>query len=346
MKKKVQVFLPTAPSEAILAALACKLFQDAHYYHAHVPLSLLLTSGFMQHIRNGMVAISVGNNIDCQDVVCLDGRGNLILSLTKDSYEQLGINGAPSKFYPNRQRYVVKIDMRAPSMVPGKPGFDRIKWCFENTLVTRFPMLLASVDENGVSLPIEFPQNARAARLSYNVKSTHLENILIPDTSAIRTIGKNDLRWRKNVLELYEWIGMVGMQSDRIITGNSIDPFLCVYSPPLQTSVDPALSSGCIIEVSGFIPAAVVNQIMDVLRSDSILGSIIGEPSWANMTVWGFQDSPISWMNREHGYLLSGENYYSFFLWSENFSCKAETENQDKGTFVMLESVGAHDDHS
>ena len=41
--------------------------------------------------------------------------------------------------------------MRAPSMAPGKPGFERIKWCFENTLITVFPMVLASVDDQGKS---------------------------------------------------------------------------------------------------------------------------------------------------------------------------------------------------
>jgi len=50
---QVQVFLPVAPSEQVLTVLASRLFQDSHYYHAHVPLTLFLTPTFMQHIRNG-----------------------------------------------------------------------------------------------------------------------------------------------------------------------------------------------------------------------------------------------------------------------------------------------------
>ncbi|KAG0245006.1 hypothetical protein BGX31_008099 [Mortierella sp. GBA43] len=100
-------------------------------------------------------------------------------------------------------------------MVPGKPGFERIKWCFENTLTTVFPMVLASVDPEGNSLPLEFPESARATRMSFNVQCTQLNNIMIPDTTTIRTIGKNDLRWRLNVSELYEWVGMAAIQSDR-----------------------------------------------------------------------------------------------------------------------------------
>lgn len=81
-----------------------------------------------------MIALSVHGGIDTHDVVCLDGKGSfpmsrlfptshvhypcrrsntvsftalgkLILSLTKDSYEQLGLTGNPSKFHRDRQRY-------------------------------------------------------------------------------------------------------------------------------------------------------------------------------------------------------------------------------------------------
>ncbi|KAG0003791.1 hypothetical protein BGZ65_001349 [Modicella reniformis] len=96
-----------------------------------------------------MIALSVQSGIDTDDVVCLDGKGKLILSLTKDSYEQLGLTGSPSKFNSGRQRYVVELDLRSPAMIPGKPGFERIKWCFENTLTKIFPMVLASVDPEG-----------------------------------------------------------------------------------------------------------------------------------------------------------------------------------------------------
>lgn len=110
---------------------------------------------------------------------------------------------------------VVELDLRAPSMVPGKAGFERIKWCFENTLVTVFSMVLASVDPAGASLPLEFPASARARQLSYRIQTTVLDHIMVPDTQPLRTIGKNDLRWRKQVAEVYEWIGMAGIQSER-----------------------------------------------------------------------------------------------------------------------------------
>lgn len=137
-------------------------------------------------------------------------------------------------------------------MIPGKPGFERVKWCFENTLAKPFSMLFASADPQGtnpfmsqramndiralfkplqlhrndkypfglatmigVSLPLEFPESARATPMTFNIQSTPLKNVIVPDAAPLRTIGKNDLRWRRSVSDLYEWIGLASMHSDR-----------------------------------------------------------------------------------------------------------------------------------
>ncbi|KAG0092059.1 hypothetical protein BGZ92_010970 [Podila epicladia] len=266
---RIQVFLPAEASpsvDTLQSMLTEQLQQFTHYYHAHVPLALFLTSPFMQYIRNGLVALSVQGGIDTHDVVCIDGKGKMILSLTKDSYEQLGLTGVPSQFQKNRQRYVVELDLQAPSMIPGKAGFERIKWCFENTLVTVFPMVLASVDPAGVSLPLDFPVSARARQLSYRIQTTVLDYIMVPDTQPLRTIGKNDLRWRKQVAEVYEWIGMASIQSERITVVDNIDPYLCVYANPAQKTPEKVGSSGYLLEISGFIPSPSIVPIFESLR--------------------------------------------------------------------------------
>ncbi|KAF9929522.1 hypothetical protein FBU30_001492 [Linnemannia zychae] len=72
------------------------------------------------------------------------------------------------------------------------------------------------IDGHGVSLPMEFPDSVQATSMSYNIQSTPLNNIVIPDTTTIRDLGKNDLSWRRSVSDLYEWIGLASLQSDRI----------------------------------------------------------------------------------------------------------------------------------
>lgn len=58
------------------------------------PITLFLDPIFItSHIKRGsLIAISKGN-LDTDDVFCLDGKGVLHLSLTRDSYQKLGLVG-------------------------------------------------------------------------------------------------------------------------------------------------------------------------------------------------------------------------------------------------------------
>jgi ribonuclease P/MRP protein subunit RPP40 len=51
------------------------------------------------------VAITAQRRIDVDDVVALDAKGRLWLNLTKDTYEQLGLDGKPARYAPKGQRF-------------------------------------------------------------------------------------------------------------------------------------------------------------------------------------------------------------------------------------------------
>ncbi|KWU46266.1 hypothetical protein RHOSPDRAFT_32267 [Rhodotorula sp. JG-1b] len=93
-----------------------------------VNLAHLLDVEFLNaHIRQGhLVALSLDDGQDA-DIVCLDGRGRLVLNVTKDTYECLGLPGRASAFGSHRQRYIIEIDLKAPTFRAGKPGFERTK---------------------------------------------------------------------------------------------------------------------------------------------------------------------------------------------------------------------------
>ena len=52
--------------------------------------------------------------------------------------------------------------------------------------------------------------------------------------------------------------------------------------------------------------------------------------SWAAVSVWGFEDAPVSWKNNEHGWLCSGDNHYSLVLFRT-------------GQFWHFSSMATHD---
>ncbi|CAD6899801.1 unnamed protein product [Tilletia laevis] len=117
------------------------------FYHAKVPLALFLSPEFVTgFIRNGtLIALSMTSHPDgsSEDIIALDGQGILTLSLTRETYQTLGLVGRESRFhrgpsgrYGDRssgdvQRYIVELPLRDQSFVPGKKGYERALACLK-----------------------------------------------------------------------------------------------------------------------------------------------------------------------------------------------------------------------
>ncbi|KAE8214510.1 hypothetical protein CF327_g2080 [Tilletia walkeri] len=130
-----------------LSTLVQKLQGPNAFYHVKVPLSLFLSPEFVTgFIRNGsLIALSMTSHPDVssEDIIALDGQGILTLSLTRETYQTLGLVGRESRFhrgpsgrYGDResgdvQRYIVELPLRAESFVPGKKGYERALACLK-----------------------------------------------------------------------------------------------------------------------------------------------------------------------------------------------------------------------
>ncbi|CAG8655713.1 6716_t:CDS:2, partial [Scutellospora calospora] len=189
--------------------------KEAIYYKADIPLSYFIERSFIQdYLQKGrVVAQSLGEGIDVSNVIALDGSGILILNLTKDTYEQLGLPGKPSKFGPNKQRFVVQINLLEKSMLPGKKGFERIKWCFNNTLSEPFPFIISYVDfATQETQKITFPPTFNAKEFTIEMEFEKLNNINFPDMEIIKTISQES-KWKSDAIEIYDWIGMASLRT-------------------------------------------------------------------------------------------------------------------------------------
>jgi len=194
-----------------------KFLKEAFYYKADIPLSYFIERSFIQdYLQKGrVVAQSLGEGIDVSNVIALDGSGTLILNLTKDTYEQLGLPGKPAKFGPDRQRFVVQINLLEKSMIPGKKGFERIKWCFDNTLSDPFPFLISYVDSvTQETQKITFPPTFNAKKFTIELNFEKLNDIIFPDMEVIKTASQDD-HWRSDIVEIYDWFGMASLRTQR-----------------------------------------------------------------------------------------------------------------------------------
>lgn len=104
--------------------------------------------------EEGFYALSIGDRIDQHNACCILPTGKMILSVDKDTYEQLGLTGKKSAFSSRlkanrfskclsaftctlRQPHTlhrsyqkdITIDLTAPSFKPGKKNYDRVRWC-------------------------------------------------------------------------------------------------------------------------------------------------------------------------------------------------------------------------
>ncbi len=75
---------------------------------------------------------------------------------------------------------------------------------------------------------------------------------------------------------------------------------------------------------------AMVSCLIDFVSETRKYLSTSQKVPWAAISVWGFEDSPISWKDSEHGWYLSGDNHYNILLFST-------------GQYWCTSVLGAHD---
>ncbi|CAG8450839.1 5261_t:CDS:2 [Paraglomus occultum] len=297
----VDLFLPTVvSSENVNLWNTGEIF----YYKVNLPLSYFIDESFINNYVNKgqVIALSLTEGIDISDVFSIDGNGILTLNVTKDTYESLGLAGKAARFGSRNQRFVIELQLSAKAMSPGKKFYERIKWCFEHTLVDSFPFVIMYINAT-TNKPSEmkFPSVFQFQKFTVQPSLQSTSHILIPDISLIKN-PTNDY-WKYRAIEVYDWIGMASLQADRINSDDNVDSYVSLYKPP-----DPYYSGNG-----------------DLVKSMDI--------PWAALTVCGFADSPISWIKQEHGFLMSGENNYTFIVWND-------------GTYVLYEAVGSCDGYS
>lgn len=89
--------------------IAEALSKDCDYYKVEdLPISNLVEKPFIEKFvkAGGLTLLSIDTKIDLDDCVCVTPEGLLVLSLTKDTYESLGVEGQLSHFCKNnKERY-------------------------------------------------------------------------------------------------------------------------------------------------------------------------------------------------------------------------------------------------
>jgi len=141
---------------------------------------------------------------------------------------------------------VVEINLRLPSMLHGKKGFDRIVYAFKNVFTTPVTWLFHDLGTAGMNLPnfSAFMLTSQAvtpdpldahfpARQTVSPKLLQNINVnlpsLKPPTDVDPAYGAD---FEDYAVELQEWWALILLESPRVSPDDKIDPFLSRYAPP------------------------------------------------------------------------------------------------------------------
>ncbi|XP_076836992.1 ribonuclease P protein subunit p40 [Brachyhypopomus gauderio] len=284
------------------------------------PVYKFLEEKFLDIVKKGgFYALSYKTRIDEDNVVALLSSGHLILSLNKDTYQHLGLEGKPSVYkHKTDMRYVVTVDLTDKSMVPGTKRYQRVLLSLKERvplksdfLWTRWPP-----DDDGVLQDLLSQFTYKECRPTF--VSHSLREIRCP------TLHPSDLRGNTHSCspaEFLEWLGSVNL---KICCDNSASSFLSTYVCPEPSA---PVSKAVLCTVTGLIPPEDVYTLLQELRR-CLAES--GFPAWVSLTVHGFADSPVSWGSTEHGFLKGGENFYNVVCFkNQDYWLHMATGSQD-----------------
>ena len=145
----------------------------------------------------------------------------------------------------------IEIDLRLPSMLPGKKAFDRLTWAFKNVLDASLSWLFYDLrSSNGEAVPNALSTHAPIIK-TVKPQPIPVKNALLPDFKP--QSGDSD-----DETELLEWLSLAMARSPRTLKGDSVDPYLCRYRPT-ETSQPADL---VLYQWHGFAPAAFVQKIL------------------------------------------------------------------------------------
>ncbi|KAI9477208.1 ribonuclease P 40kDa subunit-domain-containing protein [Coemansia mojavensis] len=276
------------------------------YYHVSLKLSDLIDPGFIANYvrRNALIALSRNRFIDADDVFAIDGRGTLVLSVCKDTYETLGLAGSQAQFPLRRgSRFIIKIDLLAEFMDPMKKYYQRVRSRFDAVFAEPVEFLMGYYDaQSGAPITLDLPGASAVDpqlthSLSKGVSGPSVEHLLDGQTDT----------WNEQAQAAFEWVGLAVSGSP--VVGSSWSPSsACAYQPPVSSPP----TDFSIFTVTGMLCAKAISSIVkEVLESSSNI----------YVCVWGFEDAPISWKLYEHNYYTSGENMYAQLYAPNKNSC-------------------------
>ncbi|CAF9909444.1 hypothetical protein IMSHALPRED_008363 [Imshaugia aleurites] len=255
----VQLVLPQELYDVVWKDVEAKI-SNTQYSRVIMSLSEILEGDFFnKYIKIGNILMLSEGRPGVDDCFSLKD-GILRLELAKDRYERCGLVGESIRDAGRKHiktRYAVELDLRPSSMLHGKKGFERIVWAFKNVLTQSVTWLFHdfnSSTEHDAPITKHHPVIKECSLQQRTTARVRVPNLTPPYPS-----DSND-GFEYWTLGIYEWLGLVTMESPRILSEDIIDPFLSRYEVPHNDSRK--AFNVVTLTWTGFIPALWLKNLM------------------------------------------------------------------------------------
>lgn len=263
------------------------------YARLRLPLLDLLTGDFFnQHIKTGNVLLlssplKVETTSSEAAFTLIDG----VLTITCDRalYERAGLAGTaipdPHARKHGTSKFRIELNLRLPSMLAGKKGFERILRAAETVFTGEISWLFYDISAAGV---VEGDATlGKEAQIKHAVTKTEdLGKVLVPNFPAqiFKVANEQD-----DLVDLLEWISLASIGSPRIQQGDLVDEIISRYEVPKITSPSATDATGITTQnltkttFTGFMPSSFLSSIF----GDALIRL---NESWFAVLVHGFED--------------------------------------------------------
>jgi ribonuclease P/MRP protein subunit RPP40 len=272
--------------------------KPSKYARLHLPLLDLLQGDFFtKHIKTGNVLLlSLPLKLEATSseasFTLIDGM--LVITCDRALYERAGLTGTaipdPHARKHGASKFRIELNLRLPSMLAGKKGFERILRAAETVFVGDISWLFYDVSAAGVA--DEDATLRKDSQIKHvEMVTENLEKVLVlnfPTQISKSADGEDDL------VELLEWISLAAIGSPRVQQGDLVDEIISRYEVPSiskssitdrtdQPSTRIRTQDLTKASFTGFMPCSFVSSIF----GDAIMQL---KESWFAVLVQGFED--------------------------------------------------------
>mmetsp|Transcript_18541 Transcript_18541/g.25999 ORF Transcript_18541/g.25999 Transcript_18541/m.25999 type:complete len:376 (+) Transcript_18541:128-1255(+) len=299
--------------------------KNISYYEVELQLTDIISPTFIhEFVENSEIyALSIDPLDKSHVSIALLPSGKLILHVSKVVYEELGLEGQPAAMSGYHK---ITINLKAPNFKPGEKFYERVKWCVTDRVVDPMVVLLC-VTKNNRCVPLHYSSDTFQILQVHQAEHTQdsLTDIKLPlfpqiqlselpleqlqqttdlhaaVSSFLEQQHDNEEQYTDQAANIHEWIGMV---SNRLTKYLHAENGLFMFEGSSE-------SGSCYMHrCRGFVPPHVIQEAVAQVRAMVDSKKI----PFGVISMWGFNDSPVSWNENSHGVLIHSENDYSLVI--------------------------------